>query len=69
MELCRHRLQGLDVESAKLLLPEDIDDETAAGVSNSLRGHPLAIRLWSPHEGSKKSEAVLKYVERTVIKD
>ena len=40
-----------------------------AGVSNSLGGHPLAIRLWSPHEGvPEKSEAVLKYVEKTVIK-
>ena len=68
METVEHRLQGLDVESARLLFPEDIDDETAAGVSNSLGGHPLAIRLWSPDEGvPEKSEAVLKY-EKTVIK-
>ena len=68
-DFVEHRLQGLDVESARLLFPEDIDDETAAGVSNSLGGHPLAIRLWSPDEGvPEKSEAVLKYVEKTVIK-
>ena len=68
-DFVEHRLQGLDVESARRLLPEDIDDETAAGVSNSLGGHPLAIRLWSPDEGiPEKSEAVLKYVEKTVIK-
>ena len=68
-DFVEHRLQGLDVESARRLLPEDIDDEIAAGVSNSLGGHPLAIRLWSPDEGvPEKSEAVLKYVEKTVIK-
>ena len=68
-DFVEHRLQGLDVESARLLFSEDIDDETAAGVSNSLGGHPLAIRLWSPDEGvPEKSEAVLKYVEKTVIK-
>ncbi len=68
-DFVQHRLQGLDIESARLLLPEDIDYETARGVSDSLGGHPLAIRLWSPDEGvPEKSEAVLRYVEKTVIK-
>jgi len=63
------RLHGLDLESAKLLFSEDIDNETATVVSDSLGGHPLAIRLWSPDEGvPEKSEAVLRYVEKTVIK-
>ena len=68
-DFVEHRLQGLDVESARLLFPEDINYETAAEVSNSLGGHPLAIRLWSPDEGvPEKSEAVIRYVEKTVIK-
>ena len=68
-EFVEIRLQGLDLESAKLLFSEDIDNETATVVSESLGGHPLAIRLWSPDEGvPEKSEAVLRYVEKTVIK-
>ena len=67
-DFIEHRVQGLDLESSKLLFPENIDDNLATDVSDSLGGHPLAIRLWSPEEGvPEKSEAVLKYVERTVI--
>ena len=33
-DFVEHRLQGLDVESARLLFPEDIDDETAVSYTH-----------------------------------
>ena len=62
------RLDGLEVENAVKLLSKRTDPVTAEAVSNSLGGHPLAIRLWTPDEGiPEKTKAVLDYVKDTVI--
>ena len=41
------RLEGLEAEHAVKLLFEGTDPDTAEAVSDSLGGHPLAIRLWT----------------------
>jgi len=62
------RLEGLEAEHAVKLLFEGTDPDTAEAVSDSLGGHPLAIRLWTPEEGvPEKTKAVLDYVKDTVI--
>jgi len=67
-EFSEVRLEGLEPTHAIKLLIEGTDPATAEAVSDSLGGHPLAIRLWSPEEGvPEKAKAVSDYVKKTVI--
>ena len=63
------RIEGLEIDDAVDLLPEDTDQELAKQVAGALGGHPLALRLWSsedemPGEGQELQD----YVEQTVIR-
>ena len=63
------RLDGLNYDDAREILPSDLDEKSAFKIAESLGGHPLALHLWSPEEEiPEKVEAVQEYVRSTVIK-
>jgi hypothetical protein len=63
------RLDGLNYDDAREILPSDLDQKSAFKIAESLGGHPLALHLWSPEEEiPEKVEAVQEYVRSTVIK-
>ncbi len=62
------RLEGLDTESARELLPEGMDEQDALGVCEAMDGHPLGIKLWSPEDELPGAGAVQEYVESQVIR-
>ncbi|HJL64078.1 MAG TPA: hypothetical protein QGF70_00690, partial [Candidatus Thalassarchaeaceae archaeon] len=63
------RIEGLEIDDAVDLLPEDTDHEIAKQVAGALGGHPLALRLWSPEEKIPgEGQELQDYVEQTVIR-
>ena len=62
------RLSGISQNEGCFLLPEDLSKERANKIVNSLGGHPLALRLWSPESKlPEEVQAVQQFVESTVI--
>ncbi|MDP6318549.1 MAG: AAA family ATPase [Candidatus Thalassarchaeaceae archaeon] len=63
------RIEGLDIQDAIELLPENTELELAKQVADAFGGHPLALRLWSPEdEAPGEGQEVQDYVEQTVIR-
>ncbi len=62
------RLEGLEKELARELLPLEMDDEDAIEVCEAMDGHPLGIKLWSPEDELPGSGAVQEYVEAQVLR-
>lgn len=62
------RLEGLQAELARELLPMEMDDEEAINVCEAMDGHPLGINLWSPDDELPVSGAVQEYVEAQVLR-
>ena len=62
------RLEGLEAELAREILPLEMSDEEAIEVCTELAGHPLAIQLWSPEDEMPVSGAIQDYVEDQVIR-
>ena len=62
------RLEGLQTELARDLLPLEMDDEQAIEVCEAMDGHPLGIKLWSPDDELPGSGAVQEYVEAQVLR-
>jgi len=62
------RLEGLEVASARELLPEEMDEQAALGVCTAMDGHPLGIKLWSPDDELPGAGAVQEYVESQVLR-
>ena len=62
------RIEGLSVESARIILGEAVNDELGIEVASALGGHPLALGLWSPDdELPTASDAVMSFVQETVL--
>ena len=62
------RLEGLETDLARELLPLEMDDEQAIGVCEAMDGHPLGIKLWSPDDELPGAGAVQEYVEEQVLR-
>ena len=62
------RLEGLETDLARELLPLEMDDEQAIEVCEAMDGHPLGIKLWSPDDELPGAGAVQEYVEAQVLR-
>ena len=62
------RLEGLETDLARELLPLEMDDEQAIAVCEAMDGHPLGIKLWSPDDELPGAGAVQEYVEAQVLR-
>ena len=61
------RLEGLEADLARELLPQEMSDEEAIEVVEAMDGHPLALNLWSPDDELPGAGAVMEYVEEQVF--
>ena len=61
------RLEGLETDLARELLPQEMSDEEAIEVVEAMDGHPLALNLWSPDDELPGAGAVMEYVEEQVF--
>jgi len=61
------RLEGLETDIARELLPQEMSDEEATEVVEAMAGHPLALNLWSPDDELPGAGAVMEYVEEQVF--
>jgi len=62
------RIEGLSVESARMILGDKVDDELGLEIASALGGHPLALGLWSPDDPlPTASDAVMSFVQETVL--
>ena len=62
------RIEGLSVESARMILGDRVDDELGLEIASALGGHPLALGLWSPDDSlPTSSDAVKSFVQETVL--
>ena len=62
------RLEGLETDLARELLPLEMEHEQAIGVCEAMDGHPLGIKLWSPDDELPGAGAVQEYVEAQVLR-
>ena len=63
------RINGLHLDDAKKILPQDLPDSSVIKIIESLGGHPLALHLWdSDTKLPEENDAVQEFVESTVIK-
>ncbi len=62
------RIEGLSVESARMILGDRVDDELGLEIASALGGHPLALGLWSPEDPlPTASDAVMTFVQETIL--
>ncbi|MBA46433.1 MAG: hypothetical protein CMB31_07600 [Euryarchaeota archaeon] len=62
------RIEGLSVESARMILGDRVNDELGFEIASALGGHPLALGLWSPDDPlPTSSDAVKSFVQETVL--
>ena len=62
------RVDGISPSDSLSILSQELTEERALKISESLGGHPLALHLWSPKDKlPEKGQAVQEFVENNVL--